>query len=644
MRANIANKRLISLLTIIILLFTIIPLTAFAQDTIVLNPIEDTKLGSDITISGSTTLNGATVKILRPNNTVLYTDTIEGNFNKTITIPADGSTGTYTVAAGKGTQVKTVTFEVTKPSSGGESSGSSGGGGGGGSSTTVNTTKVKANESASIKAQGVNIEIPSNAFNNDITVKVEKVKNISKLPTNQKTKLVSDVFEITKNEKGSFNKKVTITLPFNKDEVDLDKYDLGIFWLDEEANKWIKLDKVKVDTKDGKVSGDVDHFTKFAVFAIEKEPTTPTTPETTTLKNIKGHWAEKQITKLVDLDAINGYPDNTFKPNNNITRAEFATVLVKALKLEQKGNKVFADTVNHWAKDFIATACEYGIVNGIGNNKFAPNALITREQMAVMAAKSVNLSANKNAKTFADEAEISSWAKEAVKAASSNDIINGYSNGKFEPKQNATRAEAATIIVRLLDFKDTADTKPKEDESVEKKPTEQTEPESKPAEQEESSQQPDTNIITIEGSAVATPKIFSLSDLKAMTEGIVSATYFSRGKDTSPNPRAHTKCTGISLQYLLEEQIDLKKTPSTVTVIAEDGYRQRFSIDEVKSYYMDETDPNNNKLKMIIAWEEDGKQYDPKDGAPFRLIMGQKFAEEYNRLKWVRNVIKIEVD
>ena len=84
---------------------------------------------------------------------------------------------------------------------------------------------------------------------------------------------------------------------------------------------------------------------------------------------------------------------------------------------------------------------------------------------------------------------------------------------------------------------------------------------------------------------------------------------------------------------MLEEQIDLKKTPSTVTIIAEDGYRQRFSIDEVKSYYMDETDPNN-KLKMIIAWEEDGKQYDLKT-LPFRLIMGQSLLKN-TAAKWVK--------
>lgn len=74
-----------------------------------------------------------------------------------------------------------------------------------------------------------------------------------------------------------------------------------------------------------------------------------------------GHWAEEGINTLINLGAIKAYADGTFKPNSSITRAEFVSVLVKEFKLEYVNGKVFDDTLNHWAKDAIATAQAHGI-------------------------------------------------------------------------------------------------------------------------------------------------------------------------------------------------------------------------------------------------------------------------------------------
>ena len=88
--------------------------------------------------------------------------------------------------------------------------------------------------------------------------------------------------------------------------------------------------------------------------------------------DIVGHWAEKDIKTLMEKGAITGYPDKTFKPNNSITRAEFASVLVKAFELETKTGKIFSDTAEHWAKDIIATSNAHGIVDGYSDEKFGP--------------------------------------------------------------------------------------------------------------------------------------------------------------------------------------------------------------------------------------------------------------------------------
>jgi uncharacterized protein YjdB len=162
--------------------------------------------------------------------------------------------------------------------------------------------------------------------------------------------------------------------------------------------------------------------------------------------DINGHWAQSQIENLTAQNIISGYPDGTFKPDNNISRAEFATLVVKAFKLNNKSGKIFNDTSNHWAKDYIATANAFGIANGYGNDIFGPNDPITREQMAVMIVKAANLQSSGATLSFSDSAKVSDWAKDAVAIASANKIIKGFPDGSFQPLNEASRAQAAIVI------------------------------------------------------------------------------------------------------------------------------------------------------------------------------------------------------
>lgn len=162
------------------------------------------------------------------------------------------------------------------------------------------------------------------------------------------------------------------------------------------------------------------------------------------------HWAKDSIEKLMGMGAIQGYEDGSFKPNNNITRAEFASILVKAFNLSPEQGTVFADTANHWAKDSIATAAAHGILTGYGTDKFGPNDPITREQMAVMIVKAAELTTAEAGKTFADGKTVSSWAAESVNTVVGENIMSGYEDNTFKPQNKATRAEAVTVIVKAL--------------------------------------------------------------------------------------------------------------------------------------------------------------------------------------------------
>jgi hypothetical protein len=167
--------------------------------------------------------------------------------------------------------------------------------------------------------------------------------------------------------------------------------------------------------------------------------------------DIEKHWARETIKKLAGIGAVSGYPDGTFRPDAKITRGEFTTILVKALKLKSAASvPAFSDTVNHFAKDSIATAASLGIVGGYGDNTFKPDNPITREQMAVMAVKALKLSETSGDTTFSDNSKISPWAKASVLTAINNNIMKGYPDNTFKPQGNATRSEAVSVILSLI--------------------------------------------------------------------------------------------------------------------------------------------------------------------------------------------------
>ncbi|GGD91031.1 S-layer homology domain-containing protein [Paenibacillus nasutitermitis] len=316
-----------------------------------------------------------------------------------------------------------------------------------------NASNVISTNGGTVDQNGVKIVIPAGAVASDIKVTVDKVTDVSKLPVDPSQKLVSDVFEIKKDNADNFSAAVSITLPFNKTLVDPAQTSVGIYWFNEQTNKWIALDNTQVDKTNFTATGSVNHFGKFAVLADVKKEDIPTTkPNSVELSDIKGHWAETNIQALIQLEAITGYPDGTFKPSKSITRAEFVSVLVKAFDLPAKDGKTFTDITDHWAKSFIATAAAHGIISGYSDTAFGPNNLITREQMAQMIVSASNIELVSSGKTYKDSADISGWAKAAVLTAVSKELIGGYEDGTLKPKGNATRAEAVTIILRALNL------------------------------------------------------------------------------------------------------------------------------------------------------------------------------------------------
>lgn len=316
----------------------------------------------------------------------------------------------------------------------------SGGGGGGGAALPGMPIRTYGSV---LEKDGAVINVPAGAVSEDTRGDIV-LRDSSKIAPPAECKIVGSIFEFTKKAEGDFLKPVEVTLPFNRSLTDLTKYTVSIYWFDENNDKWEELDNAKVDALI--VSGETTKTGYFALIATPKAAP----PAQPVLTDIKGHWAETAILSLVQMGAIDGYPDKTFKPQQTITRAEFATVLVKAYKLDAAQGKVFDDTANHWAKDYIAAAYAAGIIEGYDAKRFGPDDLITREQMAVMIVKASKLQQASGQLSFKDSGKVSVWAYSWVMSAVNNQLMQGYSDNTFRPQNNATRAEAVTVIYNAL--------------------------------------------------------------------------------------------------------------------------------------------------------------------------------------------------
>ena len=163
------------------------------------------------------------------------------------------------------------------------------------------------------------------------------------------------------------------------------------------------------------------------------------------------YWAYSQIQDFVKKGYIEGYGDNTFRPEKPIKRNEFIKIFNKVFGLTNKSGIVFDDTKDNWAKDEIDIAVTNGVAQGIGANKFEPEEYITREAAVKMLANYMKIE-DKNhdkIKRFPDYNEISDWARDAFEGNFEKGYIKGTSEGKLAPKNNITRAEVVTLLSRV---------------------------------------------------------------------------------------------------------------------------------------------------------------------------------------------------
>jgi spore germination protein YaaH len=172
------------------------------------------------------------------------------------------------------------------------------------------------------------------------------------------------------------------------------------------------------------------------------------------IEDVPGHWAQQHIISMVDKEWMKGISASIFAPNNPLTRAEAATILVRALGLEEKkGVKAgFTDTFGHWAEDEINIAAQHGVVLGTGDGSFSPDRPVSRQELAVMLDRVlINLDTKqKTVNPYKDlDASRYPWSYHSIIKLTGYGVFTGNPDGAFYPLSTATRAEMAAIMDRV---------------------------------------------------------------------------------------------------------------------------------------------------------------------------------------------------
>lgn len=163
-------------------------------------------------------------------------------------------------------------------------------------------------------------------------------------------------------------------------------------------------------------------------------------------------YQDPYLNQMVEWGFLRGDIEGNLRPDSNITRAEFVTIVNRAFGYTRTGDMPFTDVKSSdWYAEDVSIAYNVGYIQGTSKNTFSPNRQITREEAAVMLARNLMLQAASGENTdFTDSRDISNWSRGLITALTDYEIINGYADGTFRPQAPITRGETAIMLVRAI--------------------------------------------------------------------------------------------------------------------------------------------------------------------------------------------------
>lgn len=301
----------------------------------------------------------------------------------------------------------------------------------------------------------VSIEIPAAAVDMGDTENLEIViqqiktgKALSGITLPAGMTAVGDAADIVIKTDGT-NAKITgkITIYFNLKGITANADKLGIYYVNGDK-KTIEFVGGKVDKEKDTIRASVSHFSTYALIEYNK-----------TFADIKYHWAKGYVESMAAKQIVNGKAENIFAPDDDMTRAEFAKIIVNAMELDlNKYSGSFEDVkAGDWFADYVQTAFDNKLINGkLVGKVFDPNGKITREEMMTIIGRATGKEGAKDAdtilKSFKDGNKVSSYAKEYVSLLIEEKLVNGYPDGTLKPANSITRAEAAKIVYGFYNY------------------------------------------------------------------------------------------------------------------------------------------------------------------------------------------------
>ena len=240
-----------------------------------------------------------------------------------------------------------------------------------------------------------------------------------------------------------FNTKVEIKIPY---EIDEESYYITMYGVDE--NEQIINFRGAMDEETNTVSVRLKNIEIPLIPVVNK----------IIYKDLEDYsWAKKYIEESAAKGLLSGKKEGIYAPEQNITRAEFVTLLLKTLNLELIDSMSNFEDVNrnNWYYNYVVTADYYDLTSGVSKSKFLPEESITRQDIAVMVGKSVekfyDIETDEKVYEFSDEDKMSEYAIPYLAKCLDMELISGYEDNTFKPEAYATRAEAAVIINKLFD-------------------------------------------------------------------------------------------------------------------------------------------------------------------------------------------------
>lgn len=167
----------------------------------------------------------------------------------------------------------------------------------------------------------------------------------------------------------------------------------------------------------------------------------------------QGHWAVQQIISAAERGLMAGVSSTAFAPDRSLTRAEAAVVLCRLFDLSPapSSQKDFSDTRQHWARTYIRTAQYHGLVSGVGDNRYAPDSPVSRQEMAVMLDQALSLNVSIPSRSpFPDVSrQETPWSYQAILRLYQAGILSGFDDGTFRPAARLSRAELAAMLYNI---------------------------------------------------------------------------------------------------------------------------------------------------------------------------------------------------